>query len=84
MRVSISGQKFDWRYSRLRGKANGWCYHLEKKILIDSRLSGVKRLEVELHEFLHASNPNHSEEAVTMQAADLAEILWKIGYRIDS
>lgn len=38
-------------------------------------------LEILLHEVLHASRPELSEEAVTTTAIDLARVLWKRGYR---
>ena len=79
----ISGKKCLWRYTKLRGKAEGWTYH-DQKILIEERLKGRKRCEVEIHEFLHFANPNLSEEAVTLQAKDLSKILWALGYRMQS
>ena len=51
-------------------------------MLIDDRLKGRARLNVEIHEFLHASNPTHSEEHVTQQGDDLSRILWALGYRL--
>lgn len=76
----ISGVKFLWRYTRLRGNAAGWTYH-GQKVLIDDRLAKRSKLETECHEFLHAANPSLSEEAVTRQAKDLSKILWSLGYR---
>lgn len=55
---------------------------LVERVLIDSRLKGRARLETEIHEFLHAANPTHSEEHVTQQGKDLARILWCLGYRL--
>jgi hypothetical protein len=86
---TINGAKWLWRYARLRGAAAGWAYlpdhknpKLEKKILVDERLTGRSRLETELHEFCHAANPTKSEEAVTQEAKELARILWSLGYRL--
>lgn len=76
----IAGKPIRWLYVRLRGSADGWSYHGDR-VLIDARLRGRRRLEVEIHEFLHQANPAHSEEAVTEQARDLARILWQLGYR---
>lgn len=56
--------------------------NVTKKILIDERLKGRVRLNTEIHEFLHASNPTHSEEHVTQQGDDLTRILWSLGYRL--
>jgi hypothetical protein len=77
----IGATKFSWKYPRLRGKATGWCYFEDKKILIDSRLRNRKRLECEIHEYIHAAYPDLSEESVTCSAYNLAVILWNLGYR---
>lgn len=85
----IGGVRWLWRYARLKGRAAGWAQWpdpknptLEKKVLIDDRLKGRARLNTEIHEFLHAANPTHSEEHVTQQGDDLARILWALGYRL--
>jgi hypothetical protein len=78
----ISGQRWLWRYSNLKGKADGWTEYAKHKVLIHSALARRAKLECELHEGLHASlGPTISEEAVTQAAEDLAKILWSLGYR---
>ena len=86
---SINGVKWLWRYTVLRGKAQGWTYmpdpknlNVKKKVLVDTRLTGRARLNTEIHEFLHAANPTQSEEHVTQQGDDLTRILWTLGYRL--
>lgn len=86
---SINGCRWLWRYTRLRGTAAGWTFMrdpknqtIRERVLIDSKLKGRVRLETEIHEFLHAANPTQSEEHVTRQGADLARILWCLGYRL--
>jgi len=86
---TVNGLRWLWRYTRLRGQAAGWAYLpdvknplLERKILIDSRLKNRSRLETEIHEALHASFPQMSEETITQAGADIARILWALGYRI--
>jgi hypothetical protein len=86
---TIAGRVWLWRYSRLRGMAAGWTIwpdakrpHQRPKILIDERLKGRARLETEIHEGIHGSFPQLSEEAVTEGARDLARILHAIGYRL--
>lgn len=85
----IVGVRWLWRYTRLKGRAAGWtCYADEKKksapkILIDQSLQGRARLEIEIHEAMHASFPQIAEESVTEAARDVARILWTLGYRID-
>lgn len=81
-RYIIAGEKWLWRYSSLKGSADGWTEYSTKKVLIHEKLKGKPRLECELHEGLHASlGPAISEEAITQAAADLAKILWSLGYR---
>lgn len=84
----INGVRWLWRYTRLKGNAIGWTFMpdpknqlVSKKVLIDERLKGRARLNTEIHEFLHAANPTHSEEHVTQQGDDLTRILWALGYR---
>jgi hypothetical protein len=86
----INGIKWPWKYVRLRGKAAGWTFmpdaknpDVTRKILIDSRLTGRARLDVEIHEYLHAAlGVAASEEHVTQTATDLARILHSLGYRL--
>lgn len=79
----INDKRWLWRYSPLRGIADGWTDYVKRKILIHKGLRGRKRLEIELHEGLHATlGHTISEETVTESARDLAKILWALGYRI--
>lgn len=89
-RFLICGKTWLWRYARLVGRAAGWTIWPDEKskdqqlkILIDSSLRGSRRLEIEIHEFLHAANPSLSEDHVAAQAKDLSVILWKLNYRIE-
>lgn len=78
----INGQRWLWRYSTLKGGADGWTEYAKHKVLIHSKLSRRSKLECELHEGLHASlGPTISEDAITQAAEDLAKILWSLGYR---
>ena len=53
-----------------------------KRIAVRANLTGERRLEVLLHELLHAANwDQFSEEWVSELARDLARILWRSGYR---
>lgn len=83
-RFTIDGKKWLWRYSNLKGSAVGWTEWDKRKVLIHSGLKKSRtRLEVELHESLHASlGPNISEECVTQTAHDISRILWALGYRL--
>ena len=78
-----NGEKWLWRYTTLKGSADGWTEFSKKKVLLDRRAQHRTRLELELHEGLHCTlGPTISEEAVTRAANDLAKILWSLGYRL--
>jgi hypothetical protein len=83
-RFHLNGLRWLWRYSPLRGSADGWCDFAKRKVLIHSRLKGRVRLEVECHEALHAIlGPDIvSEECVTQTAKDLSRVLYSLGYRL--
>lgn len=85
----INGVRWLWRYARLRGDADGWAFVktpktplVKERIIVDERLRKRRRLEVEIHEFLHAANPTMDEEHVDQQGKDLSRILWALGYRL--
>ena len=84
--VSINDSNYTIRYTRLR-KSRGSCDHPETKnpeILIDKRLKGVEELEVSIHEMLHAlAFKMFDEEWVYDSAVDLANALYKLGWRKD-
>jgi len=89
-KFKIAGVLWLWRYTRLRGRAAGWAYLPDpgkptkgtRKVLIDQTLKGRTRLETEIHEAIHCAFPQMSEESVTMAGADIARILWALGYRL--
>lgn len=71
----------DWtiRFSRLRG--NGHCYKRRKLLLVHKYLKPKKELDILLHEMLHATDWYKDEEWVQEVATDIAEVLWRLGYR---
>lgn len=84
----IMGRRVPWRYTKLRGTADGWATipdarqpDAKSRVLINERLQGRARLETEIHEFLHCAYPTHSEEHVTAAARDLARMLHALKYR---
>lgn len=82
-RIGVEEKRWLWRYSPLKGGADGWTEYDKRKVLIHSGLKHRSRLECELHEGLHASlGPAVSEAAVTQAASDLAKILYSLGYRL--
>jgi hypothetical protein len=82
--AKLLGQVWEIAFSRLRGRSNGYCYDpAKRRILIHSRLKPRKELEVTLHESLHALDWHKDESWVTQSAAELADLLWRLGYRRD-
>lgn len=83
--LGINREKWLWRYTTLKGSADGWTDYAKKKVLLNKRSKNRTRLELELHEGLHSTlGPTISEEAVTSAASDLAKILWSLGYRLQN
>ena len=44
-------------------------------------MHGEERLEVLIHEMLHAAYWDLDESAIEGAAADVARVLWRLGYR---
>ena len=84
MRVKILGKFWTLVFKPLR-KDDGYCdapTQAGKQIQIDSRLRGQRKLEICLHEMLHAADWHKDEDAwIAPVAADLARALWRLGYR---
>jgi hypothetical protein len=52
-----------------------------KTINIVQSLRGERRLDVIVHEILHAADWHKDEEWVETVASDIARTLWRLGYR---
>jgi len=52
-----------------------------KEIRIAAEMHGEERLEVLIHEMLHAAYWDLDESAIEGAAADVARVLWRLGYR---
>lgn len=86
MRVSILGKFWRIIFTRegLRAQDAGSCDPPDAKgklIRIDPKLRKQEKLEVILHEFLHAADWHKDEEWVRRVAEDGARMLWNLGYR---
>ena len=90
MRIMLLGKRWVLRFLSLAKyrheghRVDGLCDPPDvqnKEILIESRLQGKTMLETLIHEMLHAMCHQLSEEAVTAIAHDLAQVLWRLGYR---
>lgn len=86
MRVQILGKYWNLRFCRIttKTKAIGHCDAPDvanRTIKIDQRLKGEERLEVIIHELLHAAGWHIDEEFVDQFGIDAARVLWRLGYR---
>lgn len=60
---------------------DGLTIFRERLILVNDDLGGVDRLEIAVHELLHAFDHSLSERRVRILGRTLAECLWALGYR---
>lgn len=85
MQITILGKRWNLRFTgRLHHAWRGECEPPDsprKEIRVRSTLEGRERLEVVLHEVLHAADWTKDENWIEEFADDLAKILWKLGYR---
>jgi len=85
--VTILGKTWQLVHSKRINKANdrGLCddhaAYKNPKISIKRCLCGEERLEVYIHEMLHAANWHIDEGFVKKFSEDVARELWKLGYR---
>lgn len=83
----ITLNKKRWRLKFIpRMVADGECDSPDtknKEIRIREGLRGERRLEVIVHELLHACMWSFDEQFVDQIASDITRVLWKLGYRDD-
>lgn len=83
MRIDVLGKRWRLRFApnlKNRGDCDDPSIS-NKEIRISSSLVGEEKLEVLVHELVHASNWHLDEKFVAQLAEDLARILWRLGYR---
>jgi len=90
MRVTIRGKKYEILFldevvhpdgEVLLGSCDPPQNKSPRRILIDKNLKERKMLEIICHEVLHGAFWDLGEPAIEESARDLAEILFKLGYR---
>ena len=82
---TFRGRRWWLRWKRFRLDQAGECeapHVTGKTISIDPRLADLKLLETLIHEGIHACQWDLAEEAVHSTAADIARLLWRVGYRL--
>lgn len=60
---------------------DGICLDREALILVDDSLERAHRMEIVIHELLHAYDPDIPERRVRVLGRTLARALWRLGYR---
>jgi hypothetical protein len=83
MRVQVLGKRWQLRFAPNMA-VRGDCEppdQRSKQIRVLSTLADEERLEVLLHELLHAAGWHIDETFVERFAADAARVLWRLGYR---
>ena len=91
MLIKINGKRYKlvvvpriWN-ADIRAEADGECDAPTlrgKQIRIRDGIQDVRLLDVLIHEFLHAAFWHLSEESVEQTASELANFLWRLGYRL--
>lgn len=85
MRVKVLGKTWTLQFVPL-ADCRGLCegpHDKGKRIKIDSRLEGEERLEVVIHELIHAAGWHLDEQFVATFSVDLARVLTRLGYHDD-
>jgi len=83
MFIKIVGRRWGFRFAKLR-KCKGYCDSPKKKnkeIVVRSNLPQKEELDVTIHELLHAADWWKDEEWVEQVGTDIANILWRLGWR---
>lgn len=87
MRLDLCGKRWQLIFVTRLGEGNGHDGSCDspnvknKAIRIKVDLHGRRRLEVFIHEMLHACSWNLDESFVDRLAHDISHALWRLGYR---
>jgi hypothetical protein len=88
MKIKIDGK--NWKISYVNDisdedydgqKLEGLCDFEKQRIYISNITANRARLEVEIHELVHAIDHKLSHKKVTRLGHEISVILWKLGYR---
>jgi len=77
----LGGEEFSLKFASLR-KLHGDCDHTLHEIrLTRNRRDPRCELETVIHELLHGLDPKWREWWVGRSAEEIADVLWRLGYR---
>jgi hypothetical protein len=86
MHIVIAGSRYELIYTnQLDNDCDGLCDKPTvkgKAIRVRETLKDQRRMEVEIHEMLHATDWSKDEEWVDQTAKDISAVLWRLGYRL--
>jgi hypothetical protein len=77
MKLTINNHRWTIQDSAIYGL----CTPAQRLIDIAWDLRKRKRLEIVIHELIHAISPGRSEAKVAAEARELSRALWRYGYR---
>ncbi len=75
-------RKVRFRFRRNPG-VWGLAFPDEWRIELDDRLTDKTLLDIAIHETCHVVAPDLSEECVDRIGRQCADVLWRLGFRID-
>jgi hypothetical protein len=83
MKLRLGGKWWQYKTSRKLTASAGYCDYAKQCVVVDELLKDEERLDVEIHECLHACDTNRmiSEEWILQTGTELAAALYKLGYR---
>lgn len=85
MHVKVRKKRWKLEFQNLSKKDHwGFCddpLASNKRVVVDKHLFGQHRMEIVLHELLHAALWDLDEQTILETAHDLARVLWRLGYR---
>lgn len=80
-KVFLNGEKWLLKFCRTPSGIYGDCNYQTNEVRVSSRLVGQDKLDVLLHELIHARWPDLNEESVCEFASELAGICHAVGFR---
>lgn len=81
MNVWISNKRWKLCFCKVPKSIHGDCNYETSTIRVSNKLTGVDKMDVIIHELIHARWPDISEESCSEFASELSAILTRSGFR---